>query len=640
MSGRGDNPFNVKLGRIFSPNGTGKFVSFAGRIRRAANASRRSSGGGGNRNSRHVAEQFFSRRVIVKVNLVKMAGGGAKGQALHLKYIERDSAALDGGKGYLFDREDLFVDGDAFTERVQSDRHQFRIVVSAQDGKDLNDLISYTRELVSQMETDLDTKLDWVAANHYDTAFPHTHIVIRGIKDDGTNLVMPREYISYGIRNRAEELVTLELGPINQMEAAVSLAKQVTQERFTQLDRDLQSLTVSNVVDLRVSPMDGSDWSWRLNIARLKHLSRMGLAEKVGKRTWMLSRSLERTLQRLGERGDILKAYHKALNAAKLDRPSVSDNIYDPFDARARPITGLVVRSGILDDVNDRAFIVLDTLEGEAIYVSTGSSVSIEDIEAGMTVSIKPADIQPKQSDITIEKIAAARNGDYSPAAHQASDPTARTEYIKAHVRRLEAMRRAGHATRNSDGSWRIPHDYLKRAVAYEKSKAQSKPVEIRIVSRVPLNELAQTLGRTWLDERLLDDEQAEYKGYGDTVKKAEVLRRQYLVSESILKNTDASLTQSHLDKLESRDLKLAAASLATELGKSFSAHSQGRKVKGIYRQSIERPSGKYAVIERAKGFSLVPWRDTLERNLGREVMGVVSGDGISWTLTKGREIS
>jgi len=639
MSGRGDNPFNVKLGRIFSPGGTGKFVSFSGRIRRAANASRRSSGGGGNRNNRSVSEQFFSRRVIVKVSLVKMAGG-AKGQALHLKYIERDSAALDGGKGYLFDSENMFVDGDEFYERGQSDRHQFRIVVSAEDGKDMSDLISYTRELVSQMEIDLDTKLDWVAANHYDTAFPHTHIVIRGVQDDGKNLVIPREYISYGIRNRAEEIVTLELGPINQMEAAVSLAKQVTQERYTQLDRDLQSLANANVVDLRVSPMDGSDWSWRLNIARLKYLSRMGLAENISKRTWKLSPSLERTLRRLGERGDILKAYHKALNSAKLERSSVSDNIYDSFDARAKPITGLVIKSGILDDVNDRAFIVVDTLEGEVIYVGTGGSTSLEDIQARMTVNITPADIQPKQSDMTIEKIAAARNGDYSPSAHQATDQSASSEYIQAHVRRLEAMRLAGHASRNSDGSWRIPHDYLKRAVAFEKSKAQAKPVDIRIVSRVPLQELAQTLGRTWLDERLLDDERAELKGYGDTVKQAENLRRQYLVSESIIEKTNTVITQTHLDELESRDLKLASASLEADLGKSFTAHSDGKKIKGTYREAIVRPSGKYAVIERAKDFSLVPWRDTLERNLGREVMGVVSGDSISWALTKGREIS
>ena len=640
MSGRGDNPFNVKLGRIFSPNGTGKFVSFAGQIRRAANASRRSSGGGGNRNSRSVTEQFFSRRVIVKVNLVKMACGGAKGQALHIDYIGRDGAGHDGGKGYLYDGENIFVDGDEFTERGQTDRHQFRIVVSPEDGKDMRDLISFTRSLITQMETDLGTKLDWVAANHYDTEFPHTHIVIRGVRDDDKNLVIPREYISYGIRERAQELITLELGPINQMEAGIGIAKQVTQERFTQLDRELQGLSVSNVVDMRASPMDGSDWSWRLNIARLKHLSRMGLAEKIGRRMWKLDQGLEGTLRRLGERGDILKAYHKAMSAAKLDRPSVSDIIYDPFDARAKTITGQVIKAGILDDVNDRAFLVLDTLEGEAIYVSVGSGDNIADIKMGMTVSVMPADIQPKTSDLTIEEIASTRRGDYSPAAHQASDPSARSEYIEAHVRRLEAMRRAGHAKRNSDGSWKIPTDYLKRAIDFEKSKAYAKPVELDVASRVPLEQLAQTLGRTWLDERLMDDEKVELKGYGESVKEAENLRRQYLLSEKILTKANSAVTQKNLDTLETRDLNQAAKMLEAELGKSFAECPQSGKVKGIYREVIERPSGKYAVIERAKDFTLVPWRDTLERNFGREVMGVVSGDGISWTLTKGREIS
>ena len=81
---------------------------------------------------------------------------------------------------------------------------------------------------MSQMENDLGTKLDWVAANHYDTATPHTHIVISGKKDNGKNLIIPRDYISYGIRGAAEHLVNLELGPINQMEAGIKLASEVT----------------------------------------------------------------------------------------------------------------------------------------------------------------------------------------------------------------------------------------------------------------------------------------------------------------------------------------------------------------------------------------------------------------------------
>ena len=96
----GDNPFNVRLGRIFSPNGTGRFVSFAGQVRRAAQRSARSSGGRVKKGA--VTEQYFSRRVIVKVHLVKMGVYGKDAQRHHLNYIQRDSAAREGETGLLY----------------------------------------------------------------------------------------------------------------------------------------------------------------------------------------------------------------------------------------------------------------------------------------------------------------------------------------------------------------------------------------------------------------------------------------------------------------------------------------------------------------------------------------------------------
>jgi len=216
MSGESD--FHVRLGRIYSPSGTGKFVSFAGRVRRAAQKSSRSSGG--RVKSSAVAEKFFTRRAIVKTSLVKMGAYGKDAQRHHLDYIQRESAAREGDKGSLFGRDEIFADADEFHERGKDDRHQFRVIVSPEDGKEIGDLRTYTRNLMSQMERDLDTRLDWVAANHYDTANPHTHIVIRGVRDDGKNLIIPREYISHGMREAAEHLATLELGPITQIDVS------------------------------------------------------------------------------------------------------------------------------------------------------------------------------------------------------------------------------------------------------------------------------------------------------------------------------------------------------------------------------------------------------------------------------------
>ena len=35
------------------------------------------------------------------------------------------------------------------------------------------------------MTTDLETRLDWVAVDHWDTDNPHTHIVLRGHAGNG-----------------------------------------------------------------------------------------------------------------------------------------------------------------------------------------------------------------------------------------------------------------------------------------------------------------------------------------------------------------------------------------------------------------------------------------------------------------------
>ena len=323
----GENQFNVRLGKILSPNGTGRFVSFAGQVRRAAQRSSRSSGGRVKRGS--VTEQYFSRRVIVKVHLVKMGAYGKDAQRHHLDYIQRDSAAREGEKGILYSRDEAFIDGEEFHERGIDDRHQFRVIVSPEDGKELGDLRTYTRNVMAQMERDLGTKLDWAAANHYDTANPHSHVVIRGVRDNGAVLIIPRDYISHGMREAAEHVATLELGPTNQIDVATKLALSVKHDRFTSIDRDLLAKAQNQIVDLSKLPLDGSDWSQRFEKWRVKHLSSLGLAEKVGFGKWRLDDNLERTLRRMGDRGDILKAYHRAMTLAKLDRSQNGEPIYD-----------------------------------------------------------------------------------------------------------------------------------------------------------------------------------------------------------------------------------------------------------------------------------------------------------------------
>ena len=309
----------------------------------------------------------------------------------------------------------------------------------------------FTRDLMGEMEIDLDTKLDWVAANHYDTSRPHTHIVVRGINEDGQKLIIPREYISYGMREAAEELLTNELGPIKQIHYAQRVAMQIRQERFTSLDKNLLNKSMDSVVDLKRSRLAEMDWQNRFESQRAKFLNEVGLAEKIGPNKWRLDDNLERTLRRMGERGDIIRTYQRAISEAKLQRSEIHEPIYDSLEPTAHTITGKVIKTGILDDVNDRSYLVLDTLEGEALFVEAGSQVNIEDIKSGMIVKAGPQSYSPKQSDYTITELAAKRGGVYSPSAHEISDPSAREEYIQAHVRRVKAG--------EHDKAWGLLHE-------------------------------------------------------------------------------------------------------------------------------------------------------------------------------------
>src|SRR5882762_1211465 len=184
-----------------------------------------------------------ARRVAVKARVVKLnpqrgaARGrqfvGAKAVDAHLRYLERDGVTKDGEKGQVYSGERDVEDGRAFLERGRDDRHQFRFIVSAEDGADLADPRETTRNLMQQMEGDLGTKLDWIAVDHHNTGHPHSHILMRGVTEDGKTLNIAGDYIAYGVRERASEIVTRELGRQSELEVTKQLEQEVDADRFT-----------------------------------------------------------------------------------------------------------------------------------------------------------------------------------------------------------------------------------------------------------------------------------------------------------------------------------------------------------------------------------------------------------------------
>jgi hypothetical protein len=490
------------------------------------------------------------------------------------------------------------------------------------------------------MGQDLGTKLDWIAVDHYNTGHPHTHIVLRGKDDQGKDLIIAREYLSRGMRERAAELVTLDLGPRTDHEIQSRLRAEVEQERVTSLDRSLLHETEPDGT-VR-SGRDQDSFRQTLRAGRLQKLKRLGLAEEMSPGRWHIAPDLEPTLRRMGERGDIIKALHHELTRARIDRAASDVVVHNPGEISA-PLIGRVVSRGLADELSDRHYLVLDALDGRAHHLEIGQADATESTPEGSIVAVTPKQPVVKPTDHTIATIAAAHDGRYSAELHLKHDPNTTEAFVDTHVRRLEAMRRAGIGVeREPDGTWKISSDHLDRALRHEQMLARKAPLEVKVLSTLKLERQAHAEGATWLDHELVagDPTPMREAGFGQETRKALAQRRQWLMEQGLASESQGSFVYraNLLRILRERELQKVGGQLAGELGLAYAPQEPRGRIDGVYRRRVDLASGRFAVIENAREFTLVPWRPVLERNLGQQVSGVARSDGgISWNLGRQR---
>ena len=644
MSSDGDDRFEVRLGRIRSPSGHRRMRGFFERVGKGAKAKR---GGFGGARLSPVRQMQFQRRVMVKASIRKMEISGLAKLKKHLAYIERDGADERGEPAKLYGPEEGSSAPDlnspdraeTFAERCRDDRHHFRFIVAPEDAEKMGNLSDFTRDLVSQMEADLDTKLEWVATNHYDTGQPHTHLIVRGVRDDGTDLVIPRRYISQTLRKRAQALVETELGPVSQMEGRVRLAKTIEARHFTPLDRGLSNLQNDDLIDMSGPVPRGRVWLRQLQVRRLQTLARMGLAETIGSGRWKVEPGFAETLQRMGERRDIIRTLHRRVGGVDGRDPNswvgglvTERNRFDPNRIGAVPVTGVVRHYGRQDDTRPGGFVVIDSEAGTSLFAKVADDDVFETLKNGQVVTLVPHSREPKSVDRSIAAFAEARGGTYSEVAHVLEGDRVSEEYARAHVRRLEALRRQKVVVRQADGTWRIPSDYLDRVADYEMRRTRNMPASLARESRLTLSQMETARGVTWLDRNLAENA----AGINNAKSFDTALRHRVnaLASMGIELDDNGRLPDGALNKLRSIDLQEAADQIGKTLGKPYRPLGQSRRVDGIFRETVERPSGKFAVIERSREFTLVPWRPVMNRRLGKSISGRVSGSGgISWDV-------
>ena len=586
------------------------------------------------------------RRVVVKTRYVQQAGKNGKAAA-HLRYIQRDGTSRDGERGQLYSANEERADGDAFLDRGKEDRHQFRFIVSPEDGADLTDLTAHTRDLMKRVEADLGTNLDWVAVNHYNTGHPHVHVIVRGKDELGENLVINGDYLANGIRERATELTTLELGPVTEIEQSRKLSAEVDQDRFTRIDRAMAEEADERFLDLRHEPDDPRrQFNRTLRLRRLAKLEKMGLATEHAPGVWEMSERMEPTLRELGERGDIIRNMHKSLKADGLERDPMTFHIHD--GPPETPIVGRVVDKYLTDEMGENLTVVVDGIDGRTHHVPGIDPARVEDARIGSVIEIGPAETTARPSDRTITTI--AEDGVYRPSRHlgqakfEGRVPGGDYEgYVDAHVRRLEALRRAGIVERIDADQWRIPEDFESRAAAYDAGR--NRQASVRVLSAFDLEKQIGSDGATWLDRRLVTPDASDLApaGFGQQVRDAMNQRWEHHIEQGdATRSGDGRIfyRRSLLAILREREVARVGAEMAESKALPFRAATDGETVSGKFTGTMQLSSGKFAVVEKSQEFTLVPWRPVIDRQLGKEVMGVVQGGSVSWQIGRVRGLA
>jgi len=329
--------------------------------------------GSGPKRARH-----YSQRCAVRVMYAKNTVAGQ--WRAHGRYLARESAIREGDpRAVGFD-----PGGESFdiAERLESwqkagDERLWKVIVSPEFG-DRTDLKRLTRDLVSRMESDLGTPLEWVAVAHYNTEHPHVHATLRGIGADGRPFRLSRDYIRQGIRCAAEDLCTRQLGYRTEFDTAAAQRREVQAHRYTSLDRALKRDAVwpesgdrTSFTVVRDPNRDWGNRSARLihqhTIERLVVLKEMGLAERTDPNLWRVRSDFEdvlRAMQRSADRQKMLAAHGVLMSDERL--PLVM------LDLRAlTTLEGRVLVHGEEDTGRQagRSYLMLEGTDGRVHYV-------------------------------------------------------------------------------------------------------------------------------------------------------------------------------------------------------------------------------------------------------------------------------
>jgi type IV secretory pathway VirD2 relaxase len=297
------------------------------------------------------------QRVVVTVFYQGHGGSGAGKLIAHGKYLERDGAGPEGEPGQFYDHEqDRMEAGPRLAEWADKDKRHMRVMLAPESGARIEDLKDFTRATMAQMERDLGMPLEWVAVDHHNTDNPHVHVILRGRRRDGPDLIIPREYATSGLRYAAREVATQMLGVRGRDDERLALERETRAERSTRLDLLLAAELKPGKVH-RIQSI-GRTLEPTLRAAlrnRVRELVRMGLGREEKRDRFRLDQDWTVRLEEIGKGIDLRRRLGRELEPGQGRL-----KLYDPAMGR---LAGPVLEAGRRGEKGKGYVIVLDGMK-------------------------------------------------------------------------------------------------------------------------------------------------------------------------------------------------------------------------------------------------------------------------------------